>query len=157
MRRFKALVDKGMTNAELAEWFCFDVPEVFKLRKALETQEKLLKMQKEKESNIALLQSSQFDIDTAKLDFEHVPPTTLYEISKAPEQHQLDLAVRSVHHKLTQKYIRTKVKELKGEPIEKPEVIDTGFKFTCPCCNRSYLLLHVNPSGEHRFQEVREA
>jgi len=35
-------------------------------------------------------------------------------------------------------------------PIEK---IDTGFVFECPECNRKYHLIHINPSGNHKFEE----
>ena len=156
MRRFKALVDKDMTDAELAEWFCFGVSEAHMLRKAVETMEKVTKQQKEPTSNIQISECSKADVDTAQLDFERIPPSTMYEISRAPEEKQLELAVRTAHYNLTGKYMKKKVDLLVGKPIEEPKVIDTGLKFTCPECGKSYMLLHVSPKGEHRFQEVHE-
>lgn len=43
-----------------------------------------------------------------------------------------------------------------GREIEIIKEVDTGDVWLCPLCNKKYHLIHVKPSGIHRFEEVIE-
>lgn len=154
MRRFKALVDKGMTDTELSDWFCFNISEAHMLRKALETQQNVAEIQKQPQKGLQLTECSPIDVNMAKLDFENVAPTTFYQISRAPKEKQLDLAVKASHHQLTSSFMRKKVDNLLGKSNCDPKQVDTGVKFHCEVCGNDYMIIHTDPD-KHRFQKVQ--
>jgi len=48
------------------------------------------------------------------------------------------------------------VEKEKERRIEVVRAIDTGDIWECPVCHRKYHLLHIEPTGAHRFEEVVE-
>jgi hypothetical protein len=154
MRRFQALVEKGMTDAELSDWFCFNISEAHMLRKALETQQNVEEIQKEPQKALQISECSPIDVNTAKLDFEKLAPSTFYQISRAPKEKQLDLAVKASHHQWTHDFTKKKVDNLLGKTNGNPDPIDTGVKFHCDICGNDYMIIHCDPD-KHRFQKVQ--
>ena len=47
-------------------------------------------------------------------------------------------------------------KVAKGTELEPVRATDTGDVWVCPCCNKKYHLIHIDPKGKHQFEEVIE-
>lgn len=56
---------------------------------------------------------------------------------------------------------RAESQDIRQEPFESKSLtptiptkeIDTGFVFECPTCERKFHLIHIDPSGRHKFEE----
>lgn len=75
---------------------------------------------------------------------------------RAMPDKQLELAREFAKKPMSIQKLKRRVDDILNPPPPKKE-IDTGFKFTCPVCNRDYLIIHTSPGDKHRFQEVRVA
>jgi len=63
--------------------------------------------------------------------------------------------------KITEEDSKRAVSKALGEEMDSsrepqtPRIdVDTGFKFECPICHKHYMLIHIDPSGKHKFESV---
>ncbi len=141
MAKFRELIKSGKTPEEIADEYCFAVQEVYQLRAALETKEKL-------EQNVSQLTSEPFDTD-----FDSIRPTHYVELSRVEDpKKQVELARKVAKKQISVKKLR---EEIQGPtpPPPRREWIDQGIQITCTTCGEAFHLLHLAP-GSHKLEPV---
>ena len=82
-------------------------------------------------------------------------------IKYLPEEHKREYDKSTRRVELPLKKQETVGSNLTPEPFESKSItptvpvkeLDTGFVFTCPTCERKFHLIHIEPSGRHKFEE----
>jgi len=133
------LLDETMTQEEKADFLCFSRQEVSNLILALKTQDKL----KEEVCKLTCedVQEDDTSFTEENLEYDKISPTHYTEISKAPEEEQLEIAKKVVDGGLTVKQTQLLIKEIKEEKI-KVSSFGSNVEWTDYGINISYGCIH---------------
>lgn len=79
--------------------------------------------------------------------------TTPYEKQRAIEMLEREKSPERVKSLIG---VMRQLQEQRFEEVDVVKEIDTGDIWICPHCNKKFHLLHIEPQGTHRFEEVSE-